>query len=113
MAEIRINIDDAELWGATFGSSGESMPWYQALTFSDGADWDKPGEATITIGIEDDEPVTRTVTVGDLADALGRVIARPTYHCGERITHASIEDSDACVADAIMQMAVLGEIRYA
>lgn len=111
-----ITKDQQELWEATFGSGFESMPWWTRVHYELDTNWDKPG--IVALSIEDperyDAVVTRHVTMHELLLAIEDAKRTCVDACtGQPITTTPGEvDFDACVGDAILQIAVLGEVVY-
>ena len=109
---IPVKIDEDELWSSVMGSGFTMWSWWSKVEFLDGSDWDKPGK--VVIGIDDpDTPesdpsqISKTLTVIDLANAVGQVISE-----GYNLSH--VWDSwDAGEGDLVMQMAMLGKVAYA
>lgn len=107
-----------EMWSAVFGSAGDSFSWWNRVSFMGDADWDKPGE--VWLGIEDPEDPTmlstveKKVTLKDVAHAVAlcEVNKLAVDPCTGRLD-LSFEQWDACIADAVMQILVLGEVVYA
>ncbi len=121
--DISINVCDEDVWEATFGVSAESMPWYRDLTFISG-DWETPGVVRVYMADpdnEDDDDKVRGGIYGitDVRQAWQDVINGKGskdghyYHCGGPVDSGSIEDSDSCAGDLVLQMLVFGEIIYA
>lgn len=103
------------IWESTFGSAGDTFSWWREVTFESG-DWDVIGR--VTLGVEDpeDEEKTVTKTVGIVEVMRAARIAAET--CVDACTGRPIAirgediDWDACVADCVLQIAVLGEVVY-
>ena len=109
--QVPVTIDAQDLWSETFGSGWEYVAVEVDVDFQDDAAWDKPGTAIVTIGDEDDEErQTATITVQDLANAYGKLVAMGYHHCGAPI---ALGDFDACASFDMLQMAVFGELIYA
>lgn len=77
------------------------------MDYSEGSDWDKVGEITITAWdgeTEGEAFITKTLTVQDLADAYGKCLTE-----GYKF---NLDDFDACDGDVVVQMAMFGEVVY-
>lgn len=120
MATIEIHMDDADLWSEIFGGGWESDPvsneWIHGIAF-DGGDWNIPCVATVGYypeGQDDDDPKLekKDLTVDDLAKALSVAIAKEMHHC-DTMFSTDTTHWDSCVADVVLQLAVLGEYRFA
>lgn len=121
--QLRINLLKMELlateesrktiWEVTFGSAAETWTWWRGMRFVEG-DWDTPGIVEATIDDpEGDGGVTALITVEDVAKAIAKINVMKTAHdpcTGE--FDMTFENWDACVADAVLQTAVLGEVVY-
>lgn len=107
---VPLTMDADEIWSDVFGSGYEYSPWWVRVSYSNGADWDKHGVATIKHwGKEDDNVLETTkVTVEDIAKAYATLTADKWTHCGG----CGLDDPDACSSDVVLQMAVFGEIVY-
>lgn len=106
---VPVQFKAEDFWSEIMGSAWESWDWWVTLDYSEGADWDKVGEITVTSWdgegeCEEDGTLTKTLTIQDLAEAYGKCLAE-----GCRI---NIHDLDACQGDQILQMAMFGEIVY-
>lgn len=113
-----ITKEQQELWECTFGSSFETFEWWAGVEYRDGADWDKPGLVWLSIWVDpDDHRVGKTnklVGMDDLLWAIEQAKKLCVDACtGRPITTVPGEvDFDACVGDAILQIAVQGEVIF-
>lgn len=112
------------IWEKTFGASPEYYDWVR-IFFEDGSDWDKPGRAEVffydtdnCIGVDEDGypeyelEGQAVVTPVDLWEALQIAIEKQYVDaCTGRYIHEH-SDWDVCVADVILQIAVLGEVVF-
>lgn len=109
MIVIPVQVEPEEFWSNLLGSAWEDWDWWQSIKYSEGSQWDKVGEITVSITDPDDEEeeevITKTLGVQDLADAYAKYISQTK-------NTVNWEDFDACSGDAVLQIAVLGEIVY-
>lgn len=107
LVEVRKVLDAKEFWSGIFGSGLETVPWLE-VWFLDGADWETPARAKVTIVDPDDsqEPVrgAKVLTVEDLANAASEIVTK--------YPHVNIRDMDVEVADMILQQAVMGKVVF-
>jgi hypothetical protein len=105
---IPVRVSAVDLWSNIMGSSWEVMEWWSAVSYGEDSDWDKPGLITITgIGeFESDEEVliTKTLNLDSVVEAYANCVAQGYEF--------NIEDFDAYDGDAIIQMAIFGEVVY-
>ena len=104
---IPVSIDSDFFWSNVLGSGWEDSPWWTSVAYSEGSAWDKVGELVVTgwsAEGEDEPPVVKSLNIGDLAEAFGKCIAK-----GYRLNP---EDLDSEMGDAVIQMAVYGELVY-
>lgn len=104
---IPVPFDSEEFWSNVLGSGWEASPWWTSVVYRDGSDWDKVGELLITGWSADGEESPRTsklLNIGDLAEAFGKCVSE-----GYRLNP---EDLDSEQGDAVIQMAVYGEVIY-
>ena len=111
---IPVSIDRDLLWSSTFGGGWEYSSWWVGLKYGVGGDWDTIGDGTFTLKCEDPDdpdakPISKTLTIDDLARAYAISIKENYHHCGQRW---DLEDPDHCVSDGILQLAFFGEIIY-
>lgn len=110
MAEITISVkvDDQELWSAVFGSAFESFGthWHE-IEYLDGADWDKIGKVRlVAIDEETLEKTEKVVGIEELIQAL------PIANSQVYMDLLNFDNYDAICGDAVLQVAVLGEVVY-
>jgi hypothetical protein len=107
---VPITYDADEIWSDVFGSGYEYCPWWVGVKYSDGADWDKHGVATIKHWGKEDEDVLEVtkITIEDIAKAYATLTADNWTHCGG----CGLSAPDGCSSDVVLQMAVYGEIVY-
>lgn len=100
--KVEQQVDSQTLWAEVFGAYPTYWGWTE-VHFLAGSDWDKAGEAKVTI--IDPEQSRRTVlgekvlTVQDVAEAVSAL----------GFDWAQL---DAASSDAILQQAVLGEVVF-
>lgn len=105
-------IDADEFWSSVMGSGWETYTWWQSVAYIDDSDWNVPGSVAVTIDNPEGAGVRKaTIDVAVLAAAWNTLVAADHRDActGRRF---DIEDVDACVGDAVMQHAVLGEVVY-
>jgi hypothetical protein len=104
---ITLPVDDYALWRCVCGSGWESWSWWYSCWY-EGGDWDQP--CTLWVVIEDpygdDEWLTATITVDDIARAIEEADHPDVMHA------LVTSDFDACWGDVVMQQAILGEVVY-
>jgi hypothetical protein len=111
MAKIEIEINDSELWSAVFGSAFESFGTHweevQYLDCKNGYDW-QPGASVRLVAIDEQtgETTEKNVTLHDLITAL------PIANKQVYMDLLDLDNYDAVCGDAILQVAVLGEVVY-
>lgn len=107
MATIKFEVDDVELWSAVFGSSAFSFgDWFTECDYLDGADWDKVGRVKLTGVDADGQEITKTLGIKDIANALP--IANQQVH----MDLFNFDNYDAICADAVLQVAIFGEVIF-
>jgi hypothetical protein len=108
MITVPVQISAVDFWSNILGSSWESMEWWVSVEYDSDSDWDKVGSLTITAieGLESDEEtsITKTITLDSLVEAYANCVAQGF--------NFNVEDFDAFQGDAIIQMAVFGEVVY-
>lgn len=114
---LRSSESADELWSNVFGSEGESMEWWDAQHFKDGADWDKIGRVYMECCDPDDPtamPISKEFGIYEVAQAFALAIVKGYRDActGKRFTLNSVEEMDACSSDVVMQIAVLGDVVY-
>jgi hypothetical protein len=102
-----------ELWDAITGAGFYACSWWRKIVLNE-------DKLEATLGIEDpnaigdyDNYITKTLTIDDIAEACAKVWAGEHYHCFVSRIDDNIDDYDACCADTILQVAMLGEVVYA
>jgi hypothetical protein len=107
MAKVKITswVDETEFWSAIMGSGWESWEWWKDISYRGSADWDKPGVVTLTAYDPDtgEDEYTADLTIAELVKAYEEVNTTTRIHW---------EDLDSVSGDAILQVAVLGDIVY-
>jgi hypothetical protein len=103
-----------ELWSSVFGAEAETWGW-STIEFLEG-DWETPGRAKVTF-FDPEEPTyiiaTRELTMDTIWEALDEVIAlRYVDACTFAPIHETC-DWDACSADTLLQVAVMGKLVFA
>lgn len=103
--------DKDDLWSEVFGSGWEHMPWWVGAKYLEG-DWDKSGQVIMSF-LDPDDPtestsLTKRLNIVDIANAYSSLMSSGYKHCGG----CSLDDADACTADAVLQVAVFGEFVY-
>jgi hypothetical protein len=104
---VPVAIEAEDFWSHILGSAWETWDWWTGVDYLDGSDWDKVGEVKITGWdgeTEGETLITKTLNIGDLAEAYGKCLAE-----GYRF---NLDDFDACDGDAVIQMAMFGEVVY-
>lgn len=104
---VPVQVDAEEFWSNVLGSAWEAWDWWVAVDYSEGSDWDKAGEVTITAWdgkTEGEARITKTLTLQDLVEGYTKCLAN-----GSRM---NLDDLDACDGDAIIQTAMFGEVVY-
>ena len=104
---IKFDVLRQDLWEAVFGSSPFSFgDHFTEADYSEGADWNKIGTVTVT-GIDDNEQeVTKTIGIEELATAL------PIANEQVYMDLFNFENYDSICADAVLQVAVFGKVIY-
>lgn len=113
--KVTYNKDANELWSDVFGSLGGFLDhsWLHSIHYYTGAA-DRHGLVELTIDNPapefDEEAIhmTKRLKVEDLATAYSKLMNDNYTHCGG----CELDDPDACTADAILQVAVYGELVY-
>ena len=109
MAKITITteVDDQELWESVFGSAFESFgTHWDEVEYLEG-DWNKIGKVRlVAIDEETLEKTEKVVGLDDLVKAL------PIANEQVYMDLLNFDNYDAICGDAILQVAVLGEVVY-
>lgn len=100
-------VDAKDFWMHIMGAGWETWTWWKAVSYVSNANWDTPGIVQLTIWDPDTESneVTKTLNLDDLVKAYEDF----NNDRGSRIHYT---DMDAMWSDAVLQIAVLGEIVY-
>jgi hypothetical protein len=106
---IPVTVNAEDMWSNVFGGGWEYSSVRITVKYGVGANWQTIGTATVTIGDDAEERKTATLTVQDLAEAYGKLIAMGYHHCGAPI---ELDDMDSCSSFDVLQMAVFGELVY-
>jgi hypothetical protein len=107
MATIKFEVDDVELWSSVFGSSPFSFgDHFTECDYLNGADWDKPGRVKISGIDENEQEVTKTIGIRDLAKAL------PIANKQVYMDLFNFDNYDSICADAVLQVALFGKVIY-
>jgi uncharacterized protein YwlG (UPF0340 family) len=106
---IPVTVNAEDMWSNVFGSGWEYSSVPITVKYGAGCDWEHMGTALVTIGEDEEDRQTRNLTVMDLAEAYGKLIAMGYHHCGAPL---SLDDMDACASFDILQVAVFGELVY-
>jgi len=105
---IPLEVKKQELWDAVFGSAFESFGnhWYEIEYLGD-TDWDKIGQVRL-VAIDEISLLKTEKIVGieELAKAL------PIANQQVSMDLFDFDDYDAICGDAVLQVAVLGEVVY-
>lgn len=106
--EITITIDENELWSSVFGSAFEKFgTHWDEVEYLDGTDWDKIGKVRlVAIDEETEERTEKIIGIEELGKALP--IANNQVH----MDLFDFDNYDAICGDAVLQVAVLGEVVY-
>jgi hypothetical protein len=111
MVIVPVQMEAEEVWSNVLGSAWEDWDWWQKIEYSEGSDWDKVGEITVSITDPNDEEeeqvITKTLGVQDLANAYAELVSK--NYGG---TNLNIHDLDAVYGDCVLQQAVLGDVVY-
>jgi hypothetical protein len=108
MAIINIEVDDKELWSAVFGSAFESFGnhWWE-IEYQKGTNWENVGKVKLVAFDEVTmEKTEKIVGIEDLVKAL------PIANKQVSMDLLDFDNYDAICGDAVLQVAVLGEVIY-
>ena len=107
MRKVEIEIDEQELWSSVFGSAWESFGthWVEAEWLE--GDWENIGRVRLVA--EDETDGSRTEKVVGLEEILK---ALPIANSQVSMDLFDFEDYDSICGDAVLQVAVLGEVVY-
>lgn len=107
MATITFEVDDQELWSSVFGSRPFSFgDHFTDAEYIGDSDWDNPGEIKVTGTDENDQEITKTIRVEDLAKAL------PIANSQVYMDLFNFDNYDSICADAVLQVALFGKVIY-
>lgn len=108
MAKIEIEIDEQELWDAVFGSAFESFGshWHE-IEYLANTNWDKIGKVRL-VAI-DEMTLVKTEKIVGIEELLK---ALPIANEQVSMDLLDLDDYDAICGDAVLQVAVLGEVVY-
>ena len=105
---IAVEVNKQELWDAVFGSAFESFgTHWHAVEYLGETDWDKIGQVKL-VAIDEVTLLKTEKIVGieELAKAL------PIANEQVSMDLFDFDDYDAICGDAVLQVAVLGEVVY-
>jgi hypothetical protein len=107
-ATIQVEINKQELWDAVFGSAFDSFGnhWYE-VDYLDDTDWDKIGKVRL-VAI-DEMTLLKTEKIVGIEELLK---ALPIANEQVYMDLYDFDDYDAICGDAVLQVAVLGEVIY-
>ncbi len=107
-ATIQVEINKQELWDAVFGSAFESFGnhWYE-VDYLEDTDWDKMGKVRL-VAI-DEITLLKTEKIVGIEELLK---ALPIANTQVYMDLYDFDDYDAICGDAVLQVAVLGEVIY-
>jgi len=104
---------ETERFSAIMGACPTYWSWWRSIEYHDGGDWDQPSD--VTLGIDDPADETKVVVKRVSARAIVRALgtAVRTVPSMKHIDPYDEDlDLDACDADCVLQIAVLGEVVY-
>ena len=103
-----VEIDKQELWDSVFGSAFDSFGthWHE-VEFLDDTDWDKIGKVRL-VAI-DEITLLKTEKIVGIEELLK---ALPIANTQVYMDLYDFDDYDAICGDAVLQVAVLGEVIY-
>lgn len=107
MATITFEVDDQELWSSVFGSRPFSFgDHFTDAEYIGDANWEKPGLIKITGTDSNDQEITKTIGIRDLAEAL------PIANQQVYMDLFNFDNYDSICADAVLQVALFGKVIY-
>lgn len=115
---IPMQFDAQVVWSSVFGSSFEVMgEHWRVIKYQGDSDWETPGE--VVIGIEDpddpDNTITKVLGIKEVVEALEKRLNYKTLE-GHTVHDISVWendlDLDASEGDAVLQIALLGDVVY-
>lgn len=106
--DIVVTINEQELWEAVFGSAFERFgTHWDEVEYLDGSDWDKIGKVRlVAIDEETEEKTEKIIGIEELGKAL------PIANNQVNMDLLDFDNYDAVCGDAVLQVAVLGEVIY-
>jgi hypothetical protein len=107
--DVVIPMDKDDLWSNVFGSFEGVQEWWLRIDYKGDTTWQKHGLVKLTVMDGEDKPLTKEVTINDLARAYGQVIKKGYHHCGGPV---NIEDMDECASDILLQEVMFGDVIY-
>ena len=107
-ATVQIEINKQELWDAVFGSAFDSFGnhWYE-VDYLEDTDWDKIGKVRL-VAI-DEMTLLKTEKIVGIEELLK---ALPIANEQVYMDLYDFDDYDAICGDAVLQVAVLGEVIF-
>ena len=104
---LKIEMTEQELWEAVFGSSPFSFgSWWKSAEYVGNAQWDVVGMVEVSIEDPKGNIIHKALDVHDLAKAL------PIANKLVWMDLFNFDNYDCICSDAILQVAVLGEVVY-
>lgn len=112
MATITITVKDEQLWSAVLGSAFETWSWWRDVSYPTGSDWETPGTVMLTLddpehGESDGVLLSRTLTIDDIVRGYQLLLQQFQFD----VTPYDL-DFDAVSGDAVLQLAIFGELVY-
>lgn len=101
------NVDDIVM-----GSGAELYPWYQDGIGQQMLGPGRFGDYSVELGIEDDDVTLATFSRDDFRRVAQEVVAGAHDIDPEIVKDILMDDLDATAVDAIIQIIVLGEVRW-
>lgn len=111
MTKIKVEIEynDEELMDSVLHNIWRhSSPWIVEYAYGS---FDEDKVIPITYVDENDEVVSTTFTILDIAAGLEHVFQIGYHHCGEEVSRY-LGDWDCCVSDMVLQAAIFGKVIY-
>ena len=104
---IQVPFKRQELWEAVFGSAFETFgTHWQEVDYVGDTDWDKIGSVRLVCHNADYKNVEKIITIDDIAGALPKANAKVYMDLFD------LEQYDAIAGDAVLQMAVIGDVVF-
>lgn len=108
---VPVEIEDNEAWSRVFGGGWEYCTWWRRERYLEG-DWNVAGAVELEIddpeGEEGQGGITAILRIDDIAKALS-ILASTHPHL---FADFMDEDMDQFSSDAVLQIAMLGEVVY-